>query len=47
MESKAIYILMLTALMGLSAQPAGEEEPPGNFTVYTFEIVENIAPPEC
>jgi len=35
---------MLTALVGLSAQPA-QEEAPDKFSVYTFEITENIAPP--
>ena len=35
---------MLTALLGLSAQPA-QEEAPDKFSVYTFEITENIAPP--
>jgi membrane-bound serine protease (ClpP class) len=45
MQNKAIYILMLTALMGLSAQPAGEAEVPEKFMIYTFEIIENIAPP--
>ena len=37
--------MALTALIGLSAQPAAEENTPDKFTVYTYEIVENIAPP--
>ncbi len=45
MQRKLIYFLILTALFGLSAQPAAEEEQLKKFKVYTFEIVENIAPP--
>jgi len=36
---------MLTAILGLSAQPAGEEGSTEKFRIYTFEIIENIAPP--
>ncbi len=45
MQRKLIYFLILTAIIGLSAQPGGEEEPQDKFKVYTFDIVENIAPP--
>ena len=45
MQRKLIYLLTLTALIGISAQPDGEEELQENFKVYTFDIIENIAPP--
>jgi membrane-bound serine protease (ClpP class) len=45
MQRTTIYILMLTALLGMSAQPAGEADPGGKLRIYTFEIIENIAPP--
>ncbi len=45
MQRKVIYSIVLTALMGLSAQPAGEVDKADEFLVYTFDITENIAPP--
>lgn len=45
MQKKYLYLLALTALLGMSAQPAGEEASRDRFKVYTFEIKENIAPP--
>jgi membrane-bound serine protease (ClpP class) len=45
MERKTLYLLMLTSLLGLSAQPAGEKDAPVKMKVFTFEILENIAPP--
>ncbi len=45
MQRKYLYLIMLTALMGLSAQPAGEPGTGDTFRVYTFDISEDIAPP--
>jgi membrane-bound serine protease (ClpP class) len=45
MERKTLYLFMLTSLLGLSAQPAGEKDAPAKMKVFTFEILENIAPP--
>ena len=47
MQRKHIFLLMLIAILGISAQPAGEIETPDADTlhIYTFDIVENIAPP--
>ena len=44
MQRKTIYILLLTALLGISAQTSVEETP-RKLQIYTFEITENIAPP--
>ena len=45
MEKRTLYCLLLTALLGLSAQPAGDGATPSKTRIYTFEIIENIAPP--
>jgi len=45
MQRKLIYFIILTALFGLSAQPASEEEQQDKYKVYTFDVMENIAPP--
>lgn len=44
MQKRTIYFLLLTALLGISAQTSPEEIP-GKKKVYTYDIRENIAPP--
>ncbi len=44
MQRKTIYIIFLTALLGISAKTSVEETP-RKLQIYSFEITENIAPP--
>jgi membrane-bound serine protease (ClpP class) len=44
MQRKTIYIILLTALLGISANTSVEDTP-GKVQIYNFEITENIAPP--
>jgi membrane-bound serine protease (ClpP class) len=44
MQRKTIYIILLTALLGISAN-ISVEDTPGKVQIYNFEITENIAPP--
>jgi membrane-bound serine protease (ClpP class) len=44
MQRKTIYIILLTALLGISAKTSVEDTP-GKIQIYNFEITENIAPP--
>jgi membrane-bound serine protease (ClpP class) len=45
MQRKLAHFLLLTALLGISAMPAGEKDLQDTLEVYTFDITENIAPP--
>lgn len=44
MQKRPVYILMLIALLGISATTATEDLS-DKFRIYTFDITENIAPP--
>jgi membrane-bound serine protease (ClpP class) len=45
MPGKTIYLILLTALLGLSAQNTADEAAQDKFLVYVFDIAEDIAPP--